>query len=122
MALLVNSGPLSITNTSGRPVNWARSSSTRVTRWPEMEVSTAMTGHSRLKSSTTVKARNRRPSLRLSWMKSRDHPLQGTSGRCHWHDPAPTASQLFASLGQLQPFLGIQPLYPLVVDDSQFLA
>lgn len=37
-------------------------------------------GHPRLKSSTTVNARNLRPSLRLSWMKSGDHRCIGRLG------------------------------------------
>src|SRR5918999_3986588 len=48
--------------------------------------------------------------------------LQRSCGRLHWHDSTPVASWLLASLGQLQPFLGIQPLHPFVINDSQFLA
>jgi hypothetical protein len=81
-----------------------------------------MAGHSRLKSSTTVKARNRRSSRRLSWMKSRDQRCRGAGRHLHRHDPTPAASQLLTSLGQLQTFLSIQALHPFVIDDSQFLA
>ena len=48
--------------------------------------------------------------------------LQGVGGHLHRHDPTPAASWLLAPLGQLQPFLGIQPFHPFVIDGPQFLA
>lgn len=69
-ALLINSGPLSTVITSGNPRVRARRSSTRLTRCPVSEWPASKTGHSQLKSSTTVNIRKRRTLKRLSETKS----------------------------------------------------
>jgi hypothetical protein len=69
-ARLVNSGPLSVRTACGYPRNNAARSRTRVTYWPEMPKSTAMSTLSWLKSSATVRYFRRRPPERLSLTKS----------------------------------------------------
>ena len=64
---------LSLTTMQGKPRISAIRSSSRATRMPEIEVSTTVARHSRLKSSITQRMRNRRPSHRASDTKSSDH-------------------------------------------------
>src|SRR5215472_6283190 len=67
-----NSGPLSNTMASGKPLSLAIRSSTRRTRNPPSEVSTSIAGHSRVQSSTTVNMRITLPVLTQSLTKSID--------------------------------------------------
>lgn len=59
--MLVNSVPLSLTISAGRDRSAIAQSNSRATRGPEIEVSAMSRTHSRVKSSTTAKMRNRRP-------------------------------------------------------------
>ena len=60
-ALLVNSGPMSITSVWGSPGISLSRSSTLTTRCPVIYVSISMAGHSRVNRSTMVKALILRP-------------------------------------------------------------
>src|SRR6266850_1300233 len=84
-ALLVNSGPLSITIRSGSPRCSLSRSRTRTTRSPPSEVSTSIATHSRLKSSMMLRVRKTRPSASASETKSmlqRWSGLVGASSCC----------------------------------------
>lgn len=75
-----HSGSLSERNTYGKP-RWARScSNTRTSRPEVMLVSTSMCSASRLKSSTTLNVRKRRPFHNVWDMKSADHTRSGKLG------------------------------------------
>ena len=65
-----NSGPWSTRISSGRSLSAKSRSRTRITRKPGRLVSTSMASDSRLNSSTTVRARNVRPSASVSLTKS----------------------------------------------------
>ena len=80
MAFDVNSVPLSLTTMQGKPRISAIRSNARATRMPEIDVSTAVARHSRLKSSITQRIRNRRPSARASDTKSSDQRWLGPWG------------------------------------------
>ena len=77
------SGPLSVTMILGSVWLSESLSSTRTIRAPEIEVSTSMVGHSRLKSSTTVRERNLLPSLKLSATKSMGQRSPGLDGNAN---------------------------------------
>ena len=68
-ALLVNSGPLSTTSAWGSQWVSLSRSSTRTTRWPVIDVSTSMAGHSRVNWSTMVKALILLPPTKLDKIK-----------------------------------------------------
>src|SRR5205823_11305234 len=70
-AMLVSSVPLSETHIVGQPRTAMTASSSRTTRKPDSEVSAMSARHSRVKSSTIVRIRKRRPSLNASDAKSR---------------------------------------------------
>ena len=72
IALLVSSGPLSITMLFGSGRAKAISSSKRARRCPEIDVSTTWPTHLREKSSTMLRMRIRLPSASWSCTKSSD--------------------------------------------------
>jgi len=85
---------------------------------PESEISTSMTGHSRVKSSTTLSARKARPSPRVSWTKS----MLQRSPRA-----VTTGFTLRATATRLRPpdresFLAIHALHQLPVHQTAFAA
>ena len=65
----------------GRPRRPIMTSNSRATRTPDREVSATSPRHSRVKSSTTARTRNRRPSVNASLTKSRLQRSFGRSGR-----------------------------------------
>jgi len=71
-AFPANSGPLSIVITLGKPLVSESLSETLTTLTPPREVSTSIAGHARVKLSTIVRARKRRPVTILSETKSMD--------------------------------------------------
>jgi len=82
-AMLVNSVPLWNTMLEGRPRRATVLTvllSSHATRPPEIEVSATRPRHSRVKSSTTARIRNRRPSVKLSLTKSKDQRGFGPCG------------------------------------------
>jgi len=78
--MLVSSVPLSDTHVFGLPRIAMMVSSSRATRAPESEVSATSARHSRVQSSTTASARNRRPSVNVSETKSSDQRSFGRKG------------------------------------------
>lgn len=70
--MLVSSVPLSLTIIAGRARSVIAQSNSRATRRPEIEVSAINLTHSRVKSSTTAKMRNRRSQAKASDTKSSD--------------------------------------------------
>ncbi len=66
IAMLVSSVPLSETHMAGRPRAAMRASSSRTTRSPAARCRRTSARHSRVKSSTIAKMRNRRPSVKTS--------------------------------------------------------
>lgn len=70
--MLVSSVPLSLTIIIGRPRRAITASSSGPTRAPDREVSATNAMHSRVKSSTTARIRNRRLSVSVSLTKSSD--------------------------------------------------
>ena len=93
--------PLSLTSMRGRPRSSTMRSSSRATRTPDSDVSTTRARHSRLKSSTTARMRNRLPSANASAKKSSDQRwlrFQGSSSGAR----VPSAP-----LAHREPFLAI---------------
>jgi hypothetical protein len=76
----VKSGPLSQMMNFGSGMVAPIRFKTRATRKPGSEESTSMARHSRVKSSTTLKARSRRPSMSASATKPIDHRSLGAVG------------------------------------------
>ena len=72
--------PLSLTTECGLPRNPISAVSSRATLTPDSDVSATSVRHSRVKSSTTVRMRNRRPQAGLSDTKSRLQRWFGPSG------------------------------------------
>ena len=72
--------PLSVTMILGSAWLSESLSCTRTIRATDIEVSTSMAGHFRLRSFTTVKVRNRLPSLKLSATRSIDQRSLGLDG------------------------------------------
>jgi hypothetical protein len=76
--MLVSSVPLSLTHSSGRAPRCAMIAvSSRAARAPDNDVSATRQRHSRAKSSTTTRMRNRRPSVSVSAAKSSDQRWSG---------------------------------------------
>jgi hypothetical protein len=71
--MLVSSVPFSPTQRNGLQRRAAMASNSRATRAPNSDVSAARHRHSRVKSSTTIRMRKRRPSVSVSAAKSNDH-------------------------------------------------
>ena len=70
IVMLVSSVPLSETIIAGQPRRAMTASSSRATRRPGSDVSATSARHSRVKSSTIARIRNRRPSANASDRKS----------------------------------------------------
>ena len=98
--MLVSSVPLSETTVSGAPRRPMMASSSRATRLPDSEVSATRPRHSRVKSSTTVRMRNRRPSVSASLTKSSDQ---------RWFGPCSSAAGARVPSACLRPLLVIEP-------------
>jgi len=99
---------------SGRPRTSAMASSSRATRMPDSDVSTTSARHSRVKSSTTTRTRNRLPSVSMADTKSRLQRWFRTLRQCHRRSCAqgPLAAAAFL---HGQPFLAIETEQLLVV-------
>ena len=82
-----------------------------------MEVSISMCKASRLKSSTTLNVRKRRPLASVSLMKSPDHTASGRSGTYRRHTQALGQSPFGAST-QMQAHLLVYAVDPLVIPGS----
>ena len=78
--MLVSSVPLSLTIIAGGPRRAITASSSRPTRAPDNEVSATNARHSRVKSSTIARMRNRRLSVSVSLTKSSDQRWFGPCG------------------------------------------
>src|SRR5665213_3105610 len=78
--MLVSSVPLSLTIDNGLPRRVMTASSSRPTRAPDKDVSATSVRHSRVKSSTTARMRNRRLSISVSLTKSSDQRWFGPCG------------------------------------------
>ena len=75
-----NSGPLSVPRLRGNPWSRLSCSKMRTSRNEVIDVSTSMCRASRLKSSTMLNVRMRRPHANASDMKSADHTVSGAEG------------------------------------------
>jgi len=93
----VSSVPLSLTIVFGRPRRTMMAVSSRVTRNPENEVSVTSARHSRLKSSTIVSTRNRRPSGKESERlgEAGIEPSVGSVGDSYGNALTETINRLF---------------------------
>ena len=114
--MLVNSVPLSLTHSSGLGgatgddrIQLACDLLCRIVTYQEIRHR-----HSRVKSSTTTRMRNRRPSVSVSEAKSSDQRWFGPCGKRH-RCPCADRSLAPAAAAHLQSFLGIQPTQLLVV-------
>ena len=90
--------PMSLTTVRSLPRISIRLARSRATRAPESDVPATSAGHSREKSSTTHRMRNRRPQIRLSDTKLSDHRSFAAPSACAYrelvcdrHDDALTA-------------------------------
>ena len=115
----VSSVSLSETHIAGRPRGAMMASSSRATRRPLSDVSATKVRHSRVKSSTTARIRNRRPSAKASDRKSR---LQRWLGPCGIVIGARVPSARLGAAAHLQPFLAIETTQLLVVHDVSLAA
>src|SRR5690606_34999920 len=122
IAVLVNSGPLSLTMVSTFPRSAMSLSSMRATRAPDSEKSTSTARHSRVKSSTRVRIRKRRPFAKASVMKSIDQRSFGwLGGGGTLRSEAATRFRFglrttrFLRVGIRPPLLAVQAIDPLVV-------
>lgn len=92
MAWDVNSVPLSLTIMRGLPYRSTRAVSSRATRPPDNDVSATNARFLRLKSSVTVRMRNRRPQIRASDIKSRLQRCPGSCVEWSWERACPVPS------------------------------
>src|SRR2546423_13017593 len=109
----VSSVPLSETHIAGRPREAIRALSSRTTRRPGSEVSPTSARHSRVKSSTIARMRNRRPSAKAIQAPM----LIGTLRQDH-RRPRPQRALATAPPAYLQSFLAVEPAELLVVHDD----
>ena len=117
----VSSVPLSETHIAGRPRAAMRASSSRATRSPGSEVSATSARHSRVKSSTIARMRNRRPSAERIRQEVQAPALIGTLRQRHRRSCA-QRTLAAAAPAHLQPFLAVEPAELLVVHDDAFAA